>query len=454
MLINPIKFINVNFTSQYETPLFPFKGGADVFEAPKIKEFEFSSNLSGSAKKQLMQQVCHIVENQQYIKPLGHGATGVVYQISGIDGLETDGVVVKISYLEDKNPATSEKQKVGYDYEDEIRILKQVQDLGENSQQYIGKIKLADGRHVLITSFVGGVEPDVMLAPMNEKALESILTTLQKLDGIGILHRDLKKENLVIDKSNKVKLIDFGEAVEFDILDFKQNDNHNFAPFEAPTNFQSFEDTFVSPYVDDLQKLNPKEAKQFFKQYLVLKSQLVFPERAKELQEFLNQNQAALTQDEIVQLERMIDYQKTMAQVLSVQNLTEQIVAIELMKNQVLYMSELAYKNEILLGNPLANVTLKTNALICAKKLESMILTQINRPNKPEVRKYLDYQLEGVKYRQQKIAGWLNGLVGWLTSCLMTDINTADQSRKKLIDECLKQNLEDFEIPNIAQGSN
>ena len=242
------------------------------------------------------------------------------------------------------------------------------------------------------------------------------------------------------------------ESIMFKILDFKGNDNHNFAPFEAPTNFQSFEDTFVSPYIDDLQKIDPKEAKEFFKQYLILKSELVFPKRAQELEEFLAQNKRKMSPGEIVNIKKMINYQNYMAYALSEQNLSEDIIAIELMKNQVLYMSELAYKNEVLIGNPLANVALKANALICAKKLESMILTQINRPNKPEIKKYLDYQLEGAKYRQNKIAGWINGLVGWITTCLTDDINTSDQSRKRLIDECLKPNIEKFEIPNIAQG--
>ena len=454
MLIYSIKFANVNFTNLHKPSPAVKEAGADTFEAPKTKEFELSPCLSSIAKMQLMGQIRFIVENQALIKPLGYGATGVVYQAKNIDGFGYNGAVIKISYTEDKNPTTGQKQKVGYDYEDEIKILKQVKALGENSQQYLGRVKLADGRTVLITSFVDGVEPDVYLAPVNKKALESIITSLQKLDEIGVLHRDLKKENLVIDRQDKIKLIDFGEAVEFNILDFKGNDNHNFAPFEAPTNFQSFEDTFISPYIDDLQKISPKEAKEFFKQYLILKSELVFPKRAQELEEFLSQNKRKMTAGEIVALRKMINYQKYMASALSEQNLTDEILAIELMKNQVLYMSELAYKNEILLGNPLANVALKTNALICAKKLEAMVMAQINRPNKQEIRKYLDYQLEGTKYRQQKIAGWLNGLVGWITTCLTDDINTSDESRKKIIDECLAPKLESFEIPNIAQGRN
>ena len=151
----------------------------------------------------------------------------------------------------------------------------------------------------------------------------------------------------------------------------------------------------------------------------------------------------------------MIDFQEVNCEVLSKEYNNSDIINIELMKNQVMYLSELAYKNEVLLCNPLANVSLKASALISAKKLEAMILAQINRPNKPEVRKYLDYQLQNARYRQEKIAGWMNGLVGWFTTCLTTDINTTDENKKKLIDECVNgENLEDFKIPNIVNGVN
>ena len=115
------------------------------------------------------------------------------------------------------------------------------------------------------------------------------------------------------------------------------------------------------------------------------------------------------------------------------------------MRNQVTYLSELAYKNEVLLGNPLANITLKTNALISAKKMEAMVQEQIKRPNHPEVKKYLEYQLEIAKYRQGKISGWLEGLVGWFCTCMNTSINTPDPSKSKLIHECIdNKEIENF----------
>ena len=436
----------ISFCAQVQTDSFKKRA--------KVESLEFVPNLSDSAKQKLLNSVVEIANNPD-TPVLGYGATGVVYQVKNVEGLNPNGAVIKISYTQDKNPITGERQKVGFSYDEEISALKKAVSLGDNSQQYLASAKLTDGRNVLITTFVDGVQPDAIKNPINAKALRTVIETLTKLDTAGILHRDLKKENLVVDSEDRIKLIDFGEAVEFDFLDTKANDAHNFPSFEVPTNFQSFEDTFISPYYDDLSKINKGMAEVFFSNYLKQKAIGFYGFRATQLQRYLDKNKENLSDEQVETLKTMIDFQDVNYSVLSKEYKNPDIVNIELMKNQVMYLSELAYKNEVLLCNPLANVSLKANALISAKKLEAMVLEQINRPNKPEVRKYLDYQLQNAHYRQQKIAGWLNGLVGWFTTCLTTDINTSDENKKKLIDECVYGvNLEDFEIPNIVDEVN
>ena len=82
-----------------------------------------------------------------------------------------------------------------------------------------------------------------------------------------------------------------------------------------------------------------------------------------------------------------------------------------------------------------------------------MVKRELNSPDTSTVRRfYLNYQLEIAKYRQEKIAGWLSGLVGWFCDCMMTDIDKADTGKKQLINECItKSDIEKFDIPNIAQ---
>ena len=94
----------------------------------------------------------------------------------------------------------------------------------------------------------------------------------------------------------------------------------------------------------------------------------------------------------------------------------------------------------------------KANALISAKKLEAYANNKLNRPNTQEKKEYLKYQIDYAKYRQEKLSSWLNGLVGWFCNCLSTDINSANENQKSLINECIdNDNLENFEIPNITK---
>lgn len=453
MILNSIRFNNFSFAGSVYTkkPTTPpikdsFKRKAD------FKSFKLSSELSTQAKKELISQVYDVISND--CPPMGKGATGAVYHLKNVDGLKPYGAVAKISYLEDKNKVTGERQKVGITYDNEIAMLKKVKSLGDNSQQYLGRVKLGDGREVLLTTFVLGKNPDFKTNPISNKAVTSLLNILVELDSIGILHRDLKKENIIIDSDSNARLIDFGEAIEFDILNGKKCDNEmNFPPFVVPSNIQNFEDTFLSEYIADMQKVDKQKAKEFYKDYLAQKANLYHAKTAQNLSNHLNENIDNLSDAEKRRISELCNYQTIMADVLSKKSDDDTIVNIEMMKNQITYMSELAYKNEVLLANPLANISMKTNAVICAKKMETMILDALNRPNSLEVNEYLKYQYKIAKYRQNKISDWLTGVVGWLCTCVKTDASNMDENKKKLIEDCLKDNLEDFEIPNIASNA-
>lgn len=435
--LSNVRFVSPTFTSK-----------ADTFEGGVIKSAEFADNISKETQHAIKQVLVHYAAHTDSFEPIGTGADGLVYRTGTIRSFP-EGLALKISHSSDKNPETGEMQRVNCDFSDEAEILKAATDENSNSQKYVGKMTLKDGRSVLISTFVEGERPEIGGKELNAKNLASVLGELERLDEIGILHRDLKKENVFINADDKAGLIDFGAAIAFDVKDVEKNDNeNNFPAFEAPSNTRSFEDTLLMPYINDLMKQDPGAASELYREYLTLKSENIHAKRAEQIRGYLEENEASLDENQKANLNKLADYQELSAKVLK--KPSKAIVDMELLKGQITYNSELAYKNEILLLNPLANVSLKMNALIAAKKLENMALNQLNRPNTPETREYVQYQLDYAKFRQQKIAGWMNGLVGWLTNCLSTDIQTAEDYKKPIIDQCVNgENLNEFEIPSI-----
>lgn len=58
------------------------------------------------------------------------------------------------------------------------------------------------------------IEPERMADELIESLLRETLSALKYLHGTGMLHRDISPDNLLVDKSNKLTMIDFGAASE------------------------------------------------------------------------------------------------------------------------------------------------------------------------------------------------------------------------------------------------
>ena len=52
-----------------------------------------------------------------------------------------------------------------------------------------------------------------------EKMIMSLVSTLAHMQRVGLCHRDLKPDNILLDKDYHVKICDFGEAKEIGGID-------------------------------------------------------------------------------------------------------------------------------------------------------------------------------------------------------------------------------------------
>ena len=428
---------NINLNSN-----IVFSGTIDSFKSRTPKEANFSVDLKDNEKKALLEAIANINDNDY----LGIGADGLVYKLNP-EGFQ-HSVAAKVSHKENRNAITGEMQRVNADFHNEREILSKVSSLGERSQRYLADFTLKDGKNILISTFIEGKNPNPKTKPINQKSLNQLLDTLFELDKKGILHRDLKKENILIDNKDNIGLIDYGEAICFSPLDTENNSkNNNFPEFIAPTNLRSLEDTFIFPYYEELKKINKAKAEQFFNDYIKAKAN--FHEKsALYLKNLENIN--GLEKKDYEHLKIMKNYQTVMAQALKKPD--SDIMTAELLNGEITYNSELAYKNEILLLNPLANMTLKMNSLIAAKRLEAFSLQQLNRPNTCEKRRYFQFQHEYALYRLQKTSSWLQGLTGWLIDCFTTPIEDAPDYKQNVIEQITYgDTLQNFTIPETEK---
>lgn len=89
-------------------------------------------------------------------------------------------------------------------------IVKIHQVFQENNTAYIA-MDFVDGMDLLTML---EIEPERMTDELIESLLRETLSALEYLHGTGMLHRDISPDNLLVDTSNKLTMIDFGAASE------------------------------------------------------------------------------------------------------------------------------------------------------------------------------------------------------------------------------------------------
>ncbi|KQJ98302.1 mitogen-activated protein kinase kinase kinase NPK1 [Brachypodium distachyon] len=151
---------------------------------------------------------------------IGSGAFGQVYLGMDLDSGEL--LAVKQVLIGSSNSTRDKAQAHIRELEDEVKLLKNLSHL--NIVRYIGTVREEDSLNILL-EFVPGGSIQSLLGrlgafpePVIRKYTKQILHGLEYLHRNGIIHRDIKGANILVDNKGCIKLADFGASKQVEKL--------------------------------------------------------------------------------------------------------------------------------------------------------------------------------------------------------------------------------------------
>jgi serine/threonine protein kinase/Tfp pilus assembly protein PilF len=145
----------------------------------------------------------------QVIEELGHGGMGRVYKV--FDTKIKEKVALKLI----KPEVASDKETIER-FSNEIRLARRIRHKNVCGMFDIGE---AEGAHFITMEYVHGEDLKTLIHMSGSLSLGMLLSVgkqvcdgLAEAHGLGVVHRDLKPQNIMIDKNGNAKIMDFGIA--------------------------------------------------------------------------------------------------------------------------------------------------------------------------------------------------------------------------------------------------
>jgi serine/threonine protein kinase len=181
------------FCGQCGTPLppAPDRGrGTETFLGGIIKELKSGSTFDG---------------RYQVIEELGKGGMGRVYKV--FDEKIKEKIALKLL-----KPEISTDEQAIERFSNELRFSRKISHRHVCRMYDLGE---AEGTHYITMEYVSGEDLKSilrMMGPMSAGKVVLIAKQVAEAHRLGVVHRDLKPQNIMIDRDGNVRIMDFGIA--------------------------------------------------------------------------------------------------------------------------------------------------------------------------------------------------------------------------------------------------
>ncbi len=145
----------------------------------------------------------------QVIEELGHGGMGRVYKV--FDTKIKEKVALKLI----KPEIASDKETIER-FSNELRLARKI---GQRNVCRMFDMGEAEGAHFITMEYVHGEDLKSMIHMSGSLSLGMLLNVgkqvcdgLAEAHSLGVVHRDMKPQNIMIDKNGNAKIMDFGIA--------------------------------------------------------------------------------------------------------------------------------------------------------------------------------------------------------------------------------------------------
>ena len=156
------------------------------------------------------------VDSLKKIKSLGRGATSEVFEV-----VREERLALKVYFpelIQKDEDDNEEEEKNAFDFDKMRRFLQEYEFLNSLNHPNIIKtfgISFSDPKHppaILLEYCPSNLKKKIKKLNDNERicAIVDISSAMKEVHALGIIHRDLKLENILLDSNNKIKVSDFG----------------------------------------------------------------------------------------------------------------------------------------------------------------------------------------------------------------------------------------------------